>query len=78
MVESEHPSSTARACTPRALSHQHFEDFEKNAVSNFEEIEKNRIKDFEDFANLRFIRPLKEKEIPPAPEVELAPSDFLP
>jgi hypothetical protein len=27
---------------------QHFEDFEKNAVSNFEEIEKNRIKDFEE------------------------------
>ena len=26
-----------------ALSHQHFEDFEKNAASNFEEIEKNRI-----------------------------------
>ena len=30
-----------------ALSHQHFEDFEKNAVSNFEEIEKNHIKNFE-------------------------------
>jgi hypothetical protein len=27
---------------------QHFEDFEKNAVSNFEEIEKIRIKDFEE------------------------------
>ena len=27
---------------------QHFEDFEKIAVSNFEEIEKNRIKDFEE------------------------------
>jgi hypothetical protein len=27
---------------------QHFEDFEKNAVSNFEEIEKNRMKDFEE------------------------------
>lgn len=27
---------------------QHFEDFEKNAVSNFEEIEKNRINDFEE------------------------------
>jgi hypothetical protein len=27
---------------------QHFEDFEKNAVSNFEEIEKNRKKDFEE------------------------------
>jgi hypothetical protein len=27
---------------------QHFEDFEKNTVSNFEEIEKNRIKDFEE------------------------------
>ena len=27
---------------------QHFEDFEKNAISNFEEIEKNRIKDFEE------------------------------
>ena len=31
-----------------ALSLQHFEDFEKNAISNFEEIEKNRIKDFEE------------------------------
>ena len=31
-----------------ASSHQHFEDFEKNDVSNFEEIEKNRIKDFEE------------------------------
>ena len=27
---------------------QHFEDFEKNAVSNFEEIEKNLIKNFEE------------------------------
>jgi hypothetical protein len=27
---------------------QHFEDFEKNAISNFEEIERNRIKDFEE------------------------------
>jgi hypothetical protein len=27
--------------------HQHFEDFEKNAVLNFEEIEKNRTKNFE-------------------------------
>ena len=26
--------------SPMALSYQHFEDFEKNAVSNFEEIEK--------------------------------------
>ena len=34
---------------------QHFEDFEKNAVSNFEEIEKNRIKDFEETGlDLRF------------------------
>ena len=31
-----------------ALSHQHFEDFEKNAVLNFEEIEKNLIKNFEE------------------------------
>jgi len=31
-----------------ASSHQHFEDFEKNGVSNFENFEKNRIKDFED------------------------------
>ena len=31
-----------------AMKRQHFEDFEKNAVSNFEEIEKNRIKDFEE------------------------------
>ena len=30
------------------MKRQHFEDFEKNAVSNFEEIEKNRIKDFEE------------------------------
>jgi len=34
---------------------QHFEDFEKNTVSNFEEIEKNRIKDFEETGlDLRF------------------------
>ena len=31
-----------------AMKRQHFEDFEKNAISNFEEIEKNRIKDFEE------------------------------
>ena len=31
-----------------AFSHQHFENFEKNAVLNFEEIEKNLIKDFEE------------------------------
>lgn len=31
-----------------ALSRQHFEDFEKKAVSNFEEIEKNLIKNFEE------------------------------
>ncbi len=30
------------------MKHQHFEDFEKNTVSNFEEIEKNRIKNFEE------------------------------
>jgi hypothetical protein len=30
------------------MKRQHFEDFEKNAISNFEEIEKNRIKDFEE------------------------------
>ena len=28
--------------------YQHFEDYEKNAVSNFEEIEKNLIKNFEE------------------------------
>ena len=38
-----------------AMTRQHFEDFEKNAVSNFEEIEKNRIKDFEETGlDLRF------------------------
>ena len=31
-----------------AITLQHFEDFEKNAVSNFEEIEKNHIKNFEE------------------------------
>ena len=31
-----------------ALSRQHFEDFEENAVLNFEEIEKNLIKNFEE------------------------------
>ena len=31
-----------------ARPHQHFEDFEKNAVLNFEEIEKNHIKNFEE------------------------------
>ncbi len=31
-----------------AMTHQDFEDFEKNAVSNFEEIEKNRTKNFEE------------------------------
>jgi len=30
------------------VPHQHFEDFDKNAVLNFEEIEKNRIKNFEE------------------------------
>ena len=30
------------------MKRQHFEDFEKNTVSNFEEIEKIRIKDFEE------------------------------
>lgn len=31
-----------------ALSLQHFEDFEKNAILNFEEIEKNLVKNFEE------------------------------
>ena len=31
-----------------AMKRHHFEDFEKNTVSNFEEIERNRIKDFEE------------------------------
>ena len=30
------------------MKRQHFEVFEKNAVSNFEEIEKNLIKNFEE------------------------------